>query len=128
LRNQPAEHVPVQVFPPRIARECHIRPHQAAHDVGVKINETGAVEGHPGGQTVGVTLLADGIEDEITAQERDGAAQGFQVVPVAPAGTGINHQAGVTANQFIPKGQIAFDVLDLREALAVRGVMRPPVS
>ena len=85
-----------------------------------------AVIREPGGDAVSHPLVADGFKGIVAAPERHGAAHGFQVVAAAARGARINQHIRMPPMQFVPVGEVAGDVLDFSNALAVRRVILPP--
>ena len=64
----------------------------------------------------------------VAAQQRHGTAESLQIIAPAAAGAGVNIHRGVAAEQFIPESQIARDVFDLGDALAIRTVVGAPAG
>src|SRR6185369_1425143 len=77
-------------------------------------------------QSIGVILLDDGVAAVVAAPERHGAAQGFDVVAAAAAGTIVDQQLRIALQQSVPERKITLDVEILSDALALHSVAVAP--
>ncbi|OPZ95271.1 MAG: hypothetical protein BWY71_02288 [Planctomycetes bacterium ADurb.Bin412] len=89
-------------------------------------NGPAAVEGQPQIETVGMALMNDRIKFTIALQQGQCPAHGFQVIPPAAAGTGVDHHARMTPLKFIPIGQITFNIADFGDSLPVLSIVISP--
>ena len=82
----------------------------------------------PETKPVGMALVSFRASFKIGPQERHRSAHRFQIVTPTSAGTGVDQHPRMATAQLVPVGQIAFDVPDLGDSLAVWGVVCPPVA
>ena len=112
----------IEILAPHVEAGDERGAKHAAELVGIDFTGARSVVGNPEGEAVGVALVADRLHDVIASQQRHGAAQRFQVVPPSAAGAGIDEHVGMMLDQLVPIGEVAGDVLDFGDALAVLGI------
>ena len=78
--------------------------HLATEDIRIKGVDARTIEGNPERNAISVVLLAYWLQNIITTQQRDGTAQGFEVVPPAPGGAGVDKHVRIAMAQFVPVG------------------------
>ena len=128
LGDHPAEQRVIEVFLSRVPADARRRENAAAEPIRRGLDGSRAVVRHPKRQSIGMALLAGGRFSAIAAQQRHCPSQCFQIVAPSAAGARVDPQPGISAEQFVPVGQVAGGVPVFGNALPVRAVGAAPVT